>query len=92
MPANLDSKGTVIQKINLEKEVTSMRSKATEMQSIVDQSAEHLRKAIVEVDHALAYSPIRYIRRSFPCTSSLCSCLAVYKETQRRASINSSRE
>ena len=49
MPANLDIKTTVKQKINLEKELKRMKSKATDLQSVVDQSAAHLRSAISDI-------------------------------------------
>lgn len=49
MPANLDIKETVKAKICLEKELKSVRSKTTELQSIIDQSAKHLRNAILDM-------------------------------------------
>lgn len=49
MPANLDIKETVKAKILFEKELKSVRSKATELQSIIDQSAKHFRNAILDM-------------------------------------------
>ncbi|KAK3738575.1 hypothetical protein QZH41_001183 [Actinostola sp. cb2023] len=49
MPANLNAKETVKKLINVEKELKSVKSKSTELQSIVDQSAQHLRNVILDI-------------------------------------------
>ena len=49
IPANLDIEETVKKMVNLEKEVMSFKSQATETQRIVDQSAEHLRNVILDM-------------------------------------------
>ena len=49
IPANLDINETVKKMVNLEKKVMSFKSQATEMQRIVDQSAEHLRNVILDM-------------------------------------------
>ena len=49
IPANLDIEETVKKMVNLEKEVMSFKSQATEIQRIVDQSAEHLPNVILDM-------------------------------------------
>ena len=49
IPANLDIKETEKKMVNLEKEVMSVESQATELERIFDQSAEHLRNVILDM-------------------------------------------
>lgn len=77
MSVNPDQKKTMKKKINLVKELKSMKCKAINLQSFVDQSAAHLRNAIFDIKWTMP-SPILPSDlpvNQFPIPGCLCRFL-----------------